>query len=280
MANGLYGTGILSILPVSWLSTSSIGRASIVMAELDDHSKKIVKVRELMHAREKARKGNDFALSDTLREKLKKDFGVEVVDQVGGPSGWKFIDGSTRKMPNVDLKLGDDSKKKRKVDETDKTTNDKNSKQQKSSSTDIKKELKPKKEEKGETPEQIRNKDALKSLLGTTNGGKTVQGVLIEEIKVGAGRTAESGKRVKVHYVGKLKSNGRVFDASKNKPFAFRLGAGEVIRGWDIGVAGMCVGGKRTLTIPPEKAYGKAGAPPTIPSNATLVFEVSLLEVL
>ena len=249
------------------------------MSDLDEHSKKIVKVRELMIAREKARKSNDFALSDSLRDKLKKEYGVEVIDQVGGPSGWKFIDGSTRKMPNVDLKLGDDSKKKkRKIEDSD---NDKSAKQQKSITTaDSKKDAKNKKEEKGETPEQIRNKDALKSLMGTSNGGKNVQGVLIEEVKVGSGRTAEAGKRVKVHYVGKLKSNGRVFDASKNKPFAFRLGAGEVIRGWDIGVAGMSVGGKRTLTIPPEKAYGKSGAPPTIPSNATLVFEVTLLEVL
>ncbi len=101
-----------------------------------------------------------------------------------------------------------------------------------------------------------------------------------------------------MHYVGKLKSNGKVFDASTKKPFVFRLGKGEVIRGWDIGIAshlthsliysltvslginGMMIGGKRVLTIPPEKAYGKSGAPPTIPPNATLVFDVTLLNIL
>ena len=97
---------------------------------------------------------------------------------------------------------------------------------------------------------------------------------------MGTGRRAESGKKVKVNYVGKFKTNGRVFDASKGRPFSFRLGRSEVIKGWDIGVQGMLVGGKRILTIPPEKAYGKSGAPPTIPPNSTLVFEVTLLEVI
>ena len=67
---------------------------------------------------------------------------------------------------------------------------------------------------------------------------------------------------------------------SKKKPFVFRLGKGEVIKGWDIGVSGMAVGGVRRLTIPPEKAYGKQGSPPVIPSNATLVFDVTLCKVL
>lgn len=105
-----------------------------------------------------------------------------------------------------------------------------------------------------------------------------MQGVKIEDLKVGNGPVAQSGHRIKVHYVGKL-TNGKTFDACTKKPFPFRLGKGEVIRGWDIGCEGMKIGGKRRLTIPPEKAYGKAGAPPTIPGNATLVFEVTLLEV-
>ncbi len=107
------------------------------------------------------------------------------------------------------------------------------------------------------------------------------QGVLIEEMILGTSKTqAVSGKRIKVHYVGRLKSNNKMFDSSVKKPFTFRLGRSEVIKGWDIGCEGMFVGGKRRLTIPPEKAYGRAGAPPSIPSNATLVFEVTLLEVL
>jgi FK506-binding nuclear protein len=108
---------------------------------------------------------------------------------------------------------------------------------------------------------------------------KMIQGIRIEDVVVGTGKKALSGKRIKVQYVGRLKSNNKVFDASRGKPFAFRLGRAEVIRGWDIGCEGMQVGGKRILTIPPEKAYGRSGAPPTIPGNATLVFEVTLQDV-
>jgi FKBP-type peptidyl-prolyl cis-trans isomerase len=104
-------------------------------------------------------------------------------------------------------------------------------------------------------------------------------GVVRNDIKVGTGPEARSGQRVRVHYTGKL-TNGTTFDSSVGKqPFTFNLGAGEVIRGWDLGVAGMKVGGRRKLTIPPELGYGARGAPPQIPPNATLVFEVDLLGV-
>lgn len=104
--------------------------------------------------------------------------------------------------------------------------------------------------------------------------------LLIEDTEVGNGAEAVAGKRVTVHYRGTL-TNGTKFDASydRNKPFDFNLGAGEVIKGWDQGVAGMKVGGKRKLTIPPELGYGSRGAGGVIPPNATLVFEVELLGV-
>ena len=104
--------------------------------------------------------------------------------------------------------------------------------------------------------------------------------LIIEDLSVGSGDEAAAGKTVIVHYTGWL-TNGSKFDSSKdrNDPFDFRLGAGQVIRGWDQGVAGMKVGGKRTLTIPPEMAYGSRGAGGVIPPNATLVFEVELLAV-
>ena len=100
------------------------------------------------------------------------------------------------------------------------------------------------------------------------------------DLVVGDGAEAVNGKRVTVHYVGTL-TDGKKFDAStdRGEPFSFRLGGGEVIRGWDQGVAGMRVGGKRKLTIPPELAYGARGFPPVIPPNSTLVFEVELLGV-
>jgi FKBP-type peptidyl-prolyl cis-trans isomerase FkpA len=101
-----------------------------------------------------------------------------------------------------------------------------------------------------------------------------------EDLVVGNGAEAASGKRVSVHYTGTL-TDGSKFDSSLDRgtPFSFELGAGQVIKGWDQGVAGMKVGGKRRLTIPPELGYGARGFPPVIPANATLVFEVELLSV-
>lgn len=104
--------------------------------------------------------------------------------------------------------------------------------------------------------------------------------LITEDINVGSGDEAVAGKTVVVHYTGWL-TNGVKFDSSKDRdePFDFPLGAGHVIRGWDQGVAGMKVGGKRKLTIPPELGYGARGAGGVIPPNATLVFEVELLAV-
>ncbi|OAD03603.1 hypothetical protein MUCCIDRAFT_134200, partial [Mucor lusitanicus CBS 277.49] len=87
----------------------------------------------------------------------------------------------------------------------------------------------------------------------------------------------KAGQRIGMRYIGKL-TTGKVFDKNvSGKPFNFLLGRGEVIKGWDIGVAGMKVGGERKLTIPPALAYGKRGAPPDIPKNATLVFDIKLV---
>jgi len=103
--------------------------------------------------------------------------------------------------------------------------------------------------------------------------------VKIEDKVVGTGATAAAGMTVTVNYTGTL-TDGTVFDSSVGKqPFVFILGTGQVIPGWDKGLLGMKVGGKRILTIPPELAYGAQGAGSTIPPNATLVFDVELLDV-
>ncbi|HEY8551182.1 MAG TPA: FKBP-type peptidyl-prolyl cis-trans isomerase [Vicinamibacterales bacterium] len=107
------------------------------------------------------------------------------------------------------------------------------------------------------------------------------------DVKVGTGAEAREGRRVSVHYTGWLYHptreghKGRTFDSSRdrNEPFTLTLGAGEVIPGWDQGLLGMKEGGTRTLVIPPRLAYGPTGAPPAIPPNATLVFDIELLKV-
>ncbi len=107
--------------------------------------------------------------------------------------------------------------------------------------------------------------------------------MLIEDVALGMrggeNPVSKSGDKVRVHYIGRLKSNNKIFDQSK-KPFQFTLGKREVIGGWDIGVTGMAVGAQRILTIPPEKGYGLRGSPPVIPGNATLVFEVTMIEII
>jgi len=109
---------------------------------------------------------------------------------------------------------------------------------------------------------------------------ETESGLKYEDLEMGNGDTAEAGQQVTVHYTGWLE-DGKKFDSSldRNDPFQFKLGMGMVIKGWDEGVAGMQVGGKRKLTIPADLGYGERGAGGVIPPNATLIFDVELLAV-
>ncbi|KAK4153385.1 hypothetical protein C8A00DRAFT_43676 [Chaetomidium leptoderma] len=109
-------------------------------------------------------------------------------------------------------------------------------------------------------------------------GVKVVQGVTIDDRKAGSGRTVKSGDKVGMRYIGKLQ-NGKIFDSNKKgAPFSFKIGKGEVIKGWDIGILGMSVGGERRLTIPAHLAYGSRSMP-SIPGNSTLIFDVKLIEI-
>ncbi|MDI6696931.1 MAG: FKBP-type peptidyl-prolyl cis-trans isomerase [Anaerolineales bacterium] len=117
----------------------------------------------------------------------------------------------------------------------------------------------------------------LPNLSGMTT---TASGLQYKDTQIGSGAEATPGKMVSVHYTGWLQ-NGVKFDSSldRGQPFTLSVGVGQVIPGWDEGLVGMKVGGKRLLVIPPELGYGAAGSPPVIPPNATLIFEVELLEV-
>jgi FKBP-type peptidyl-prolyl cis-trans isomerase len=127
-------------------------------------------------------------------------------------------------------------------------------------------------------PARVPNTNAPTRVSG--EGVKTDSGLEYWDIKVGTGEEAKSGDKVKVHYTGWFTS-GKKFDSSVDaqQPYSFTLGQGSVIKGWDEGVTGMKVGGKRQLRIPPELAYGEQGYKNIIPPNSTLIFDVQLLAV-
>lgn len=253
----------------------------------ESHNEKIIAIKQALKERDAVRTKGNFGKADVLRGRLLKKYSnIDIIDQPNGPSGFRFLDGTSNKLDNAaPIPAAASAEKKRgreeEEDEAPECLPTVTKKSRKAEDTAAKKSTDEKKASGSKKPssaEQSRNASLMSSMMSSASANRTVQGVVIEELAIGTGKQAKSGRRIKVHYVGKLVT-GKVFDSSTKKPFAFRLGGGEVIRGWDIGCDGMLVGGKRRLTIPPEKAYGRAGAPPTIPPNSTLVFDVTLLDV-
>lgn len=174
----------------------------------------------------------------------------------------------------------DDEEDKKVVKSQQKDKKSKQQQQQKKKE-DKKKLVNGKELKQDQQTKQKKNKDQSSDQNVQSDQKKRVVegGVVVEELKIGNGTPAKSGKFVSVYYVGRLK-NGRKFDSTtQGEGFKFRLGKGEVIKGWDVGIIGMKVGGKRRITVPPAMGYGARGSPPVIPSNSTLIFEVELRNV-
>jgi FK506-binding nuclear protein len=151
----------------------------------------------------------------------------------------------------------------------------------KTNSTPLKKKTKEQKEPE-KTPKDKVKKQEEKKEKQQPKIRKTVLkgGVIVEDLKEGSGELVKNGKFVHVYYEGRLKENNKMFDSTVKGPgFSFRVGKGEVIKGWDIGLVGMKVGGKRRITCPPNVAYGPKGSPPVIPPNSTLVFDVQVKKI-
>uniref|UniRef100_A0A7C8ZPW4 peptidylprolyl isomerase n=1 Tax=Opuntia streptacantha TaxID=393608 RepID=A0A7C8ZPW4_OPUST len=157
--------------------------------------------------------------------------------------------------------------------------------------SEVKKKKKKKKKAKKENGDDIKTEDkktstadnvAKQAKAKPAKARTFANGLVIEELEMGRpdGKRASRGSKVSVRYIGKLQKNGKQFDSNIGRaPFKFRLGVGQVIKGWDVGVEGMRVGDRRRLTIPPSMGYGACGAPPQIPPNAWLVFDVELVNV-
>ncbi|XP_022211194.1 39 kDa FK506-binding nuclear protein [Drosophila obscura] len=169
----------------------------------------------------------------------------------------------------------EDEQPKAKVAKIAPKANEKAGKDQNGVAKNQQQEKQAKKEKPETKKEQPKPKEQDKKPAG---GERTITGgVKIADLATGKGPEAQKGKRATVYYIGRLQSNNKTFDSMLNgKGFRFRLGGGEVIKGWDTGVIGMKVGGKRRITCPPHMAYGARGAPPNIPPNSTLVFDVEL----
>ncbi|KAI7733138.1 hypothetical protein M8C21_013291 [Ambrosia artemisiifolia] len=241
-----------------------------------DNIPTVKKVTEESNKKGKAKRKNEVNDSENKAKRKKDDSVVGHDDHASQPVNVEVP------TPESDVKKS--KKKNKKAQETREGANSNNGVQ--------KEETNQK-----QTPEKVaslvkdtnKNKQQENKLAVKVNGSATEakvrtfpSGLVIEEIQMGKpnGKRADPGKKISMRYIGKLKKNGKIFDSNIGKaPFKFRLGAGQVIAGWDVGVKGMRVGEKRRLTIPPAMGYGTKGAGSAIPPNSWLVFDVELVDV-
>ncbi|CAA7060236.1 unnamed protein product [Microthlaspi erraticum] len=237
--------------------------------DLDDDEQGSNKKRKAKAAEQESGNKNKKKKNQKEKKKGESASNVEAGEQV--PAG-NVLKKQGAQDETVNNAIGEDSKTPVKSAEK------KNKKKKKNSSEEATVESKTVSGsvEKQKTPEQNQAKSNASQERTYPNG------LIVEELRMGRpdGKKAAPGKTVSVRYIGKLQKNGKIFDSNIGKaPFKFRLGVGQVIKGWDVGVTGMRVGDKRKLTIPPSMGYGAGGAGSQIPPNAWLTFDVELIDV-
>ena len=220
----------------------------------------IATVEKACAKRNAARAKKNYAVADELRDML-TDMGVVIQDTSPTTSSWTWskaaqLEGTSSEEEEAQPE--DEESESGEDDDEEEEDEDESEEEEAAPAPPTKKRA-------AEAPAEEPFKKKRKEMRG---------GVVATILKPGKGAAAAPKRRVTMKYAGTLASNGKQFDAGK---ITFKLGAGEVIKGWDVGVAGMRVGGKRKLRIPPDMAYGRRGAPPDIPGNSTLLFDVELL---
>jgi FK506-binding nuclear protein len=236
--------------------------------------------RKLQQQRDVARAAQDWTKADALRDQIQK-LGVKVQDsKVGDGGGSKIVltkqavlEGKVAKKERQAVAAGKPLKAAKPADDEEGNINDEDGDDDDDDESGSEEEDYLSDEEE-EEEEEVEEKVVRAPPAGAER--TLAMGVRVADLEVGRGPPVQPRAAVRVHYVGKLASTGAVFDATKGKPFCFRLGRGEVIKGWDLGVAGMRKGGTRRITCPPGAGYGAQGTP-GIPPNSTLVFEVTVV---
>ena len=228
-------------------------------------------VSSLQKRRDEARARKDWATADALRDRITA-LGYKVQDR-------KIAEGasSTLKLTASERLAAKQAKKERQLaaaTEGGGSSDDSESLDVSGDDDDDGDESQEEGDLSEEDSQEEETKPAPKPKKSESKKKTLAGGVLIEDLVVGTGPEVQPRAKTYVQYVGRLASNGKEFDRSGGKPFGFRLGRGEVIKGWDLGVVGMRKGGKRRITCPPKAAYGSQGQP-GIPPNSTLVFDVT-----